>query len=417
MMRDLEVMGTDYYKSVLYKTPEKQDFTYSDKMIPIGKSLDGRVYHLDISEAIRLAIISLSGSGKSFFLRGVMDRLRQIDHSVIYLTDVKGELVSSKKPVQEKFRHLLLKNEEPTALPLVSLRPTFFKRLSTGKYLPRDNIWYSVDMSKMTSREFQTFMNVQNMTSVQKTIIELMSQELEAYYSNNPDGKFSYELIDGLIDNIEELADSSKKAMHLRLRPLKNSNFYEPKYERSIVQGIKDGFVPAINLMDFESFSGKGAAFDFVTTALSVVLREVILGRRHKQINDLWIINDEAARFCGKDKDNAFKDQILEATSVERRFGISILTAWQTLNEVPENILTQCRYVMVSGSEDISTIKELLNTTGIAKNVQSAPGLAVRTKKRCRGRPYAWIIFDRKMQRMDIIEPLAPLSAHMEAGD
>ena len=394
------------------KKPEPK-VEYSKWRIPVGIDVSGRVFYIDLKEAIRVLFVASAGSGKSWLMRAMIDRLHQIGQACIFLTDIKGELVSSRKPLQAKFRHLLLKGEKPRRLPVAELRPTFFRQIS--KDLPVNNLWYSIDMKRMTQREFMTFMNTSRMTATQRTLLEIIYQEMSKKFKKEEDNEFSLDFIEEIIDNIDEIDTKSAKALKLKFRPLRESNWYIRKYERSIIEGIQKGLVPSINLTDFESFGTDN--FNFPTVTESIVLREVIKGRRDKEIPPLWIFIDEATRFCGNDKNNSFKDEVLEAVDVERRFSTSVVMAFQAMSDIPEKVLYQSRYVFVPGTENLDTIKKILVNTGIARNVQSAPGLASRIKKQTRGHRYAWIVFDRFEQTMRVINPLAPLSHHMEAGE
>ena len=413
MMDDLKTFGTPYFQQMFRKRKPKPKMEYSTTRIPIGRKANGQIFYLDIKEACRVSIIASTGGGKTWLMRGMMDRLNPVGYASVFLADIKGELISSVRPIQPKFQHLLLPGEKPKALPLISLRPTFFKAITSE--LPRGNIWYSVDMRRMTQREFMTFMNVKSMTPTQKTLMEIIYQEMRKEFDENDEATFSLDFIEQVIDSIDEIDTRSNNAIKLKFRPLKESKFHVPEFEKSIIGGLQRRLVPAINLTDFESF-GKDN-FDFPTVTMSIVLREIITGRRNKEVGGLWIFIDEATRFCGNDKDNSFKHEILEAVDVERRFGTSMVFCWQSMIDIPEKILFQSRYIFVPGTENVKTLKDLLNNTGTARNVQSAPGMATRLKRQCKNRPYAWIVFDRKLQTMEVIDPLAPLSNHMEAGD
>jgi len=411
-MDELKTFGTSYFKLMFKKeVPPLEAFEYSNDRIPVGVTLNGQVYYLDIREANRISFIGLSGSGKTWLMRGMIDRLKQIGHVSVYLSDIKGEMISSNYPLQKKFHRLLLEGESPIALQVAELRPTFFKTIS--KSLPKDNMWYSVDMRRMTEREFMSLMAEQKMTATQQTIITMMYQELSKRFNDNPSLQFSVDLLEEIMDSIEEVDSRSLNPMKLRLQPLRGSEFFISEFEKSIVAGIQRGFVPAINLIDFESF-GKGLV-NYPVVVLSIVLREVIKARRHKEISQLWLFIDEATRFVGNDKDNAFKHEVLEGVDVERKHGSSFVFCWQSMVDIPQKILYQSRYVFCPSTENTQTIKDLLNNVGIARSPQAAPKMATTVKMRARGRPYAWIVFDRKLQRMDIIEPLAPLSMHAEA--
>jgi len=412
MMDELKVFGTPYFKELFIRPKVVEKLEYSSHRIPIGTTIQGGIFYIDLKEATRISMIASSGGGKSWLMRGFMDRLNYIGHAPVMMTDIKGEMVSSLKPLQSKFHKLLLKGETPRPMKIVELRPTFF--MSINRTLPKNNVWYSVDMKRMTAREFMTFMNAKDLTPTQRIVLELIYQELTKEFKNNPVAKFSLEFIEKVIDNIDDIDSRSNMSMKLKFRPLKESNFYYAEHEKSIIAGINRGYVPSINLTDFESFGRE--SFNYPVVTLSIVLREIIRGRRDKDVAPLMIFIDEATRFCGNDKENSFKHEFLEAIDVERRFGTSFCTAWQSMTDIPEKVLNQSRYVFVSGTENVNTLKNILNNTGIARSPQSAPSMATRLKMRMKGRPYSWIVFDRKLQTMEIIAPVAPLSHHMEGS-
>ncbi len=270
-------------------------------------------------------------SGKTFFLRSIADRLYQTERDVLFLSDVKNEFYSSINPVQPKFEGDLLEGETPTGMNVVTLRPTFFKTVVPEKH--PSNFWYSVDMRELSKADFLTMMNASTLTTTQQVALELIYQQLYKKYEEDENLDFSVDLINEIIDSLEELSSVQKTSLKFKFKPLEMAKFFEVKYKRNIVSLIKKGYVPAINVENFDTF-GQGA-FLFPEVTLNIVLREVILARRRGDIRPLWVILDEASRFIGTRKSGSLKESILQC--LEENTLIKTKSGDKKIKELNEN--------------------------------------------------------------------------------
>jgi phage head maturation protease len=237
----------------------------------------------------------------------VMDLTVENNHNY-YLGNGVLSHNSSIDPVQPKFESGLLPGETPTGMNVVTLRPTFFKTVSPEKH--NSNFWYSVDMRELSKADFMTMMNVTELTQNQQVSMELIYQELRKRYDEDEELEFSVEMINEIIDAFEELNTTQKTSLKFKFRPLEHSQFFEKEYKRNIVSLMRKGYVPAINVENFDSF-GKGA-FLFPEVTLNIVLREVILARRKGLIKPVFVVLDEASRFVGNRKRSSLKESILQ---------------------------------------------------------------------------------------------------------
>lgn len=351
-----------------------------------------------------------SNSGKTFFARTISDRLRHIGFDVVFLNDVKDEMKSSNYPVQEKFRDGLLLGEKPKGTKVVTLRPTFFRQVS--EKLADKNFWYSIDINKLTRGDFFTLMNIDEMTPNQRTAMDLVWQELQNRFKKDKKLEFSIPLIYDIIDSEESLDERAKQGLRFKFKPLEQSHFWEGEFQRSVVDLINRGFIPAINMEGFDSF-GKGN-FLFPEVTLNIILRELIEARRKKLINKVFIIIDEASRFVGKTKRSSIKTSVEESFELDSRYGIFYATIFQSWTDVPDKILLNTRYIMIPKSADVNTIKSVIINAGVVKNIQSSVNTAIRLKKRLERYPHSWIVIDRMEAKTDLIIPLSPLSKHAE---
>jgi len=404
-------MLNSYIHDSLFKKPKlKPKISYGKKNIQIGRRVsDGSIYSLNVEEAFRMLVLGLTRSGKTFTLRSMMSRMKKIGFDVVYLSDVKNEFFTNNYPVQDKFVDGLLPGEKPFRDKTVVLRPTFFKQIS--KKLQKLNFWYSVDMNELSRADFMTLMNVNEMTTNQKTALELIYQELHKRLSNGE--SFSIDLIYDIIDSDNDIEDKAKKSLKFKFKPLEFSFFYEPEFQRSIVALIKKGYSVSFNLENFDQF-GKGS-FLFPEVTLNIVLREIVSARRKKEIKKLWIIIDEASRFIGKSKRNSVKDSVEESYELDSRYGINYCSAYQSWSDIPDKILSNTRYILVPRSADTGTIKSVLNNTGLVKNVQRSLNRAMELKRLMKKHDWSWLIIDRMELTYDIITFLPPLTMHLES--
>ena len=307
-IKNLKTFGNDYFKDSFFKPKPMADIKYNKNYLQIGRTLDGKTYALDLTEAVRIVMLGATRSGKTWNIRQLADRLIKTDRAVVFLPDIKNEFISSRQPVQEKFRHLLLPGETPQAMNVVTLRPTFFKTINPD--LPKNNYWYSVNMKKLSRADFMTLMNVDELTQPQKVVLEIIYQKLQEKYNANPTLNFSVQLIDEIIDEITEINASQKTSIKFKFKPLEHAHFHESQHENSIVSIMEKGGVPAFNFENFENF-GRGS-FLFPEVVLSIAMREIIMARRAGKIKPLWIFMDECLRFLGENKNSSYKMQVLE---------------------------------------------------------------------------------------------------------
>jgi len=349
-------------------------------------------------------------SGKTFLLREIVDRLYQTDRDVLILNDCKNEFYSSKNPVQEKFQGNLLEGEKPIGLPIVSLRPTFFKTISAQ--LPKGNFWYSIDMKELTKGDFLTMMGSENLTPTQQIAMDLIYEEMRKKLDAGE--RFSVPLMEGIIDSIDEISNMQKNSLKFKFRPLVESKFIENDYERSMLALFRHPkrFIPTLNMENFDSF-GKGA-FQFPEVQMNVALREAIFARRKKLIKPLFVVFDEAPRFIGVDKDGCIKKTINESIELDARYGISYFLAAQNIDSIPEGIQRNCRWIFIPSTLDVQSIRQVLISSGAVRYVQRATNQAMKLKQQLKRVKFSWIVINRTDGSMTLITPLSPLSEHLE---
>ena len=410
----LRILGNSYARDCFTERIEHH-FHYTKNDIPIGYRINQNtlrqqgIYYVNVSDAIRMICVGQAGSGKTFLLRGFMDRLAKSNYVTVQLSDIKNEFFSSRQPVQPKFAGNLAPNEKPQATKLVVFRPTFFKELDDK--LPKDNYWLSFDINLLTRGDFLTLFNASEMPNNQKILMDVLYTKLKERL--NKGEEFNMELLNSLIDEIDEVNDSTKQSLKFKLRPFETSNFYDKQYLRNIPFLLKKGYSIALNLEGFEEFDK--SAFNFPAVLISLVHRSVVNARKSKLLkSSLFISMDESVRFIGNDKNTSVKLDILEGVDINRRYDVSYVFVTQFIKDLPEKILKQSRYILLPATVDTSTIRDALMSTGIARNQQYSTNQATYLKKSMMRVKYSWCILDRELGTCNIVKIFSPLSNHLE---
>ena len=404
--RQLDEVGSNYFRDGLLQE-EIEERGYEKQRIPIGRERNGRIFYIDLSDALRMFILGKTGSGKTFFLRGISDRLFKAGYEVVFLPDVKAEMKSSKDPVQKKFHDQLLPNEIPQGFPITTYRPTFFKQLNVQK--ATDDIWWSPRLTAMSKADFLTLLNAESLSIPQQVILEIVYEEMRTRLQN--DEEISFEDFDEIIDGIEDITTAQKTSMKFKFRPLKTSSFVDSEHQVEILEDLEQHRMVALNMDYFDSF-GRGG-FGYAEVSVSIMLREVVNFCKSATCHKAFIMTDEASRFIPADRNPSCKRDFMEAVDLFRRYGVSNVFATQELTKIPPEIVRQCRYVCIPYSATVGELKDVMVMAGAVRNVQNAMNQAISLKGRLRR--FDWVIFDTLVGSNVIIRPLSPLSKHMES--
>lgn len=408
-MRPLKGIGNSYFQSLFDE--EKKVMTYS-KQLAIGRDKKGKVFYLDCREAFRGIFIGPTRSGKTWLIRAIVDRWKQGIGDVLYLTDVKNEFYSSRKPLQPQFHHLLLPGESPVATNVITLRPSFFEQIDRDG-CPKFNSYYSVNMGLMSKADFLTLMNADASTALQQNIFELIYDELSKEHQKT--GIFSFDTIDEIIDSVQELNATQKLNMKFKFRPIKSSGFYKQEYERDIISLMNKGFIPAINVRGFDQF-GKGS-FDYPSVFIKIVAFLIVNARRQRKIKEVLVLLDESPRFVPIDRNSSSKAFIMESVDVDTAERVNYLFGAQSIEKVPDAIVKQSRYIFLPANVDLGTLRTVLMSTGLCRNIQSSVNDSIYLRQQMSAKRHEWLCVDKLLATKTIFTPLAPLSWHLQSGE
>jgi hypothetical protein len=402
-------------KEVVYRN-------YNKHNPPIGRiQRQDDVFYLDLKEACRIGIFGKTRAGKSWLLRAFADRVVKGGGVVVFPTDVKDEFKTSYKPLQKKFHRMLLPNEKAQGMKVCSLRPTYFKSLldedmtpeqKDKKGLSEDNYWYSPDLSKMSRADFMTLFKVKSMGAELSVVMEDLFNRMKPLLQAH---NFDFDAFEGMVDELPDINEGTRKKLRLRIRALKNSGFYEQKYERSLVDLINKGFMPSMNLEHFDRFGDSGLNYN--ETILAMFVREIVDARRKGLIPPVWIILDELARFVNNKKENSIRHILEDSFETDTKYGVNYFFATQFMNTMPERFIENSKYIMLPGDIGLPTLKDVMRRFGLFHNQQTLNNDANRLKKRMSAKRHEWLLVDTRGPSKDIIVPIPPLSHHMETSN
>lgn len=396
-----------FFKKELFSKKERLR-EYSKNRLIIGKKANSDIpYFIDTSEAFRMLLIGSTRTGKTFCLRGIGDRMSKAGYSLCYLPDVKNEFYSSRKPLQTKFHSLLLKGEKPKATTIMTFRPTFFKNVREYSELPEYNYWYTPNIKDLSELDFMTLLNADELTEPQRIAVKEIYEQLKDLI-----GDVSLEDINNIIDGLEDFDDRQKMSLRTKFLPLKYAYFFEhEKQGLDFERLMKARIALSLNMEGFDNITRDGAGLPQVF--VSIWLRKLITLRRQRKIAPLIIITDEASRFIPEKGNPSCKLEFMESFDLDARHGINYIVASQQPTKIPEQIITQCKYLLIPYNADIEAFKYLFKLSGVTSwsAVVFAQRCAMIKKKM---KKFEWVIINRNTNSYDIIKAVAPLSMHAE---
>src|SRR3990167_86988 len=356
----------------------------------------------------------VSNSGKTFFARGLTDRAYLAGHQPFHPSDVKNEMASSRKPVQDKFARELLTGEQRCGIPVVGLRPTVFADID-DKTCPDGNVWCPTDPSLASRSDFQLLVNFKRLSEPMKIAADLLYDAMrEAFQKSESSELFSFTKLDELIDGLPDLDVRQKRGFKLRLKPLYTSNIFVEKFRKGSVKDLLlRRCIPAVNMARYDEFGRDNFAYPEVIFTIN--LRTALNLRRQKLIPRLLVFVDEGPRFIPADdsKNPPSKELLLESVDTDTAYGVDYLICTQELDLLPQRFIKQTRYFFLPYSCSPGSLSRVLWAAGLVRYTQSAPNSALRLMRKMK--KFDWLAVDRVKRTLTIIRPLAPRSFHKES--
>ena len=429
--RLIDTIGNSYFKKS-FQEKESKEVKYRKGKVAIGylkyqiggnnqTQLTDSIFYLEFTDAVRWLFLGMPNSGKTWLLRVIADRLNKVKkkdgnpfYHIIFPSDIKNEFYTSRFPLQKQYQKFLMKDEKPEGMKIITFRPTFFKsveeklpvldraikRYTKHKHL---NYWYSINLSKMSQKDFIMLLNPKRLSEIHKTMAELLHNRIKKIKD------FKQEDINDAIDSLPETFPSNaKQSLKDKFLPLIESNISETKYYRNLISLLRQGNQISFNMRFFEKFTSP-----YPETLLNVVLGEIALARKTKQLNPVFILLDESARFLPKDRNPSCKLTILESSQIDRREGISYLFVAQSLDNIAPQVISDSSLYFIPQNIDAKTLGHLISLFGITATPQAGRIMANRIKKRAK--EHEWFVINKEKKIISIIKPFAPLSHQLDS--
>ncbi len=402
---------------------KKKVMAYSKDVLRIGKKR-WDVYNLfpyriqktdlllNIEQSWRKIILGQTGSGKSFLIRGIVDRFWKVSGSVIYISDVKGEIFSSKDPVQEKFRFNLKSGERPEGLPIKEYYPAYLNKKN-----PKDDInIMQIPLKDVSLEDLETCITGIKIRDTQKNLL----QKCLTIEQKKRDSS-----IRGLIEEIKNtnFFPTTKDALIIRLENLETSGVIGETYEEmNIVTDLKNRDIPVLNLL------GYGAMKNITQFYVGYLIRKIINAKAEGLLpknKKLLLVLDELADFCPANKDMVSRTEIEELFRKGRAFNIYVLCATQHLSMISDQVVKEidgCFMPNISylDKEELkyvvkTKIRPDMNPHDVPERV---PNILRRDicKIHKDGRR-DWFYADFKNRKFYVFSPYSPLSAHFQEAE
>jgi len=145
--------SSELIRRTLKEPSERPEMVFEEKRVPIlceNPDMTGRIRYLDMTEGCFILIISPPGSGKTFFMRGLIGDLVKFGYGVVDLCSIKNNFFWSYKPVQEKFQPMLPEWRVPEALPVSAYIPRYL-----AKKQAKSSIHSRIEVGQLSLRDIE----------------------------------------------------------------------------------------------------------------------------------------------------------------------------------------------------------------------------------------------------------------------
>ncbi len=323
---------------------------------------------IDFSEPCTVLVDAPKGSGKTYFVRGLLGQLHEMGYKVVHLCSIKDDLYWSKSPVQEKFHKFLPPWRQPKALPIVPFVPHYLRTKQKHYKLKK-----GMQVGKIAFKDIEV-------TDLIKSAFGLTETETQAiilnqvWHPKNPP-KNSKELI-WRIDNVEtlirervgmdvkfEFSRNSLNALRGRVLALINDEVFGDEGSMDFVGEINKGNIPSLN------FNGSREPMNYHALYISALIRRLwrakISGEIPKSERMVIVLEDSGTLAIPRNKEPSCKDLIIsDLLSLGREYNIYLIFVTQTLMQIPDPIIYQADHIVFFGKTagpDLDQIAKIRN--------------------------------------------------------
>lgn len=393
--------------------------TYKLGNIILGRDNYGSEFAIDMEKSKTILILGKRGSGKSFMLRSMWNRIKRAG-AYICAIDIKPEWYSSREPLQKKWYKFLNRREQivyskhPEGFKVKSYRPKFLKNFSSLVY--EDDIFCQMPFKMLTFGDFITLAGIDKPSITDNLVIHDIIEFLE-----NAGEMINIDDIKNYIESMEDL-NAGSKLKYIRLfeqldkMGVIGSEFEFPDFS----DDMNKGFVPVLNVSGMET---SDEATRYTQAMIAVLLRKLFIEKKQGVIpkeGHLVVCLDEFQRYCPRKKRPSSREEIEKLYDLSRSEKTSIIACTQDKDRVPETILRQSDFKFFpfnySPEEAIEILKEdnpseYTNPLQFGVEVRQLLGSMSMNKKTGQRE---WLFVCKDTGENTIFVPYSPISAHKE---
>lgn len=413
-----------YLKNALFK-PKEEIFTgYHRSALPIAfrrdyyrKEYDMKsLYKIDLSEAFRMLFVAKTRTGKSFWIRAMVDRLKKAGFCIVYLTDVKNEYDTSIRPLQAKFASKLIRGEKPEGTKLKVFKPTFFQYLEgDARLLPAGQEWCSMDLSKLQPRDFSTMLKFLGLTQQQIDGME------RALYEAKQRGFIikGWEDFENILNDADYIQNSGQ--ILTKLFKIQYYNPFDVNHRINPSEYLAQGYTLVLNLQYYDNLERSNG---FMQVTVANWMRNIKDARKSKKIPPVVFIVDETPRFCssgvgdgaGVTSDTVSKFEIMESVDTDTAYDINWVFAGQDIVSIPERVVKQCRYIMIPQNIAFETAKSAMKIANLENVEVKSTQFNELRRLLSPMKQRDWMVLDTNMKSYIYVTSLAPLTEVKETS-
>lgn len=400
-----------------------------------GSKEYSEVFYLDFNEAMRITVMGATGSGKTVFMRALMDRCYRSEIIPIICADAKPEYFTSIKPVQRRMQKLLDEDEKPEGVKMavyypkifLKILPNYLEYVNNMKEFGVNPIPITIPFSGLDISTFMTLTAGDFSGPQNDILVGVFKQKLDA---ENAGKKYTLVEFKKYV-NSYDADDKTKRAILNKLQNLTDMDLITEEPTFNHIHDINDGKVIVLSLAAWDLI---GAFNHYVAAFISYFVLSTKAAKDRRLLPEkkkIMFMVDEARRFIPEaDTKLVTKKTFSEGADLYRYKGISMTFGTQGVSGMDPNIFAQSRYIFVSPKKcDINGIAKIVNEGGIKIYARNKEGersmnpvliknkirhIVEHTKRKTIHGTREWIVFDKDEGTWFRVALFTPLSYVLE---
>jgi len=420
----IKTRGTQsYIRAALY--PDTFTRSYNKNKIFLGYDLDDPTEEvtMNMTKTNHFLISGSTGSGKSWLTGRIMTiAMKSNGYQCFVPTDVKPEHYLLNKSLQSKFHKYLGTHETCDGIKTRMLYPYFLSKM-TGKVYKEATL-IQLAFTDITVQEFLGLLDYESLTTTQRDRLPglFKTAQKDGVSSFTEFLEFMKLQTDG---DDKDLNKATYNSLKHKIQQLLDMGIIGSEHcEFDIIDDINNGIMPTLNLYGWASLRRN---IRLPAIFVSLLLRRIMDAKARRKIkHDLKLIEliEEAPLFIPNDAamSHPSKYQIQNQINLCRQYRIAMGFCTQKIKLIPNDIVTQCRYIFIPQNVQLSEAKELYKSIGSYTTPYNFNSFVTDKIKKLRAYKagHAWKMIDtQKYDDLgDVWErnfvPLAPLGFHRD---